>query len=242
MSWPAFGLRDIMLLLVALAAIYLVAMLLKLIRVGRGRSAAPPPEEAIDTVSPLRQRSEPDLDVGIPSPVPAARVAAAYEATEYEPTPAPAESFAVPPAPTFDWEDVKELFGEAEEASVRPAPERPAGRSGFGEHLADHLARSDMEMEVQRMRDEMERMRTEMEELRAARRVSPQYAEAMELAQRGLSAQDVADRLGISLAEAELVHALSCGRNNFAEGDSDGTDEYAPGAGGADEYGRRRSG
>ena len=72
-----------------------------------------------------------------------------------------------------------------------------------------------MEMEIQRMRDEMLQMRREMEELRAARRVSPQYAEAMELAQRGMGAQDVADRLGISLAEAELVQALSRGQQNF---------------------------
>jgi len=251
MSWPAFGLRDILLLLVALAAIYLVVMLLKLVRVGRTSPAAAPPREEeapIDTVSPLRQRAEPEVAPEIPPPapdpfIPATRVAEAYAATDYRETEAsPEERFAVPPAPTFDWDDVKELFGETGEGVVPPNPERPAARSGFGEHLADHLARSDVEMEVQRMRDEMERMRAEMEELRAARRVSPQYAEAMELAQRGLTAQDVADRLGISLGEAELVHALSRGRNDFSQGEHDGTDEYANGTGGVDEFGGRRAG
>jgi hypothetical protein len=84
-----------------------------------------------------------------------------------------------------------------------------------------------METEMQRMRDEMERMRKEVEEIRTARRVSPQYAEAMELAQRGCTAQDMADRLGISLAEAELVHALSLGRQNFEEGEEHGANGNA---------------
>ncbi len=140
--------------------------------------------------------------------------------------PAPVEMVAAPPAQNFDWDDVNDLFGDAGEGPVTAAPPRPpAGcifpssgsdgvnaavprTAGFGEHLAEHLARSEMEMEVQRMRSEMERMRSEVEELRAARHVSPQYAEAMELAQRGMTAQDMADQLGISLAEAELVHAL----------------------------------
>lgn len=244
MGGLAFGLRDVMLLLVALAAVYLAVMLFKLIQVGRQRGAVRTPEpaaEKLDTVSPLRRRAEPELESDAPSfePVaPALRAAAAYAAADEQDAP-PEEPFAVPPAPTFDWEDVKELFGEPAESPAQPPPAR---RSGFGEHLADHLARSDMEMEVQRMRDEMERMRAEVEELRAARRVSPQYAEAMELAQRGLSAQDVADRLGISLAEAELVHALSRGKDNFAEGENHGADEYAAGTGGVDEFGRRRAG
>ncbi|MBA3032846.1 MAG: DUF2802 domain-containing protein [Rhodocyclaceae bacterium] len=134
-------------------------------------------------------------------------------------------------APAFEWEEVKDLFGETTKpATAAPSPEQPLAKppSGFGEHLAEHLARAEIEMEVQRMRAEMERMRAEMDELRLARRFSPQYAEAMELAQRGLSAQAVADRLGISLAEAELVHALSRGDKNFAEGDDHGADEYAP--------------
>jgi hypothetical protein len=249
MGGGAFGLRDVMLLLVALAAVYLVVMLFRLIQVGRQRAAVRAPEPAAekpDTVSPLRRRSEPELEsdaLPVAPVAPAPRAAAAYAAVDEQDAP-PEEPFAVPPAPTFDWEDVKELFGEPAEppVPVQTPAAPPARRSGFGEHLADHLARSDMEMEVQRMRDEMERMRVEVEELRAARRVSPQYAEAMELAQRGLSAQDVADRLGISLAEAELVHALSRGRENFAEGENHGADEYAAGTGGVDEFGRRRTG
>jgi len=161
---------------------------------------------------------------------------------------------AAPPAKNFDWDDVNDLFGDAGERPVTAGPvdvivpaevvfampehaadsmspmsgvPQPPPTAGFGEYLAEHLARSEMEMEVQRMRTEMERMRTEVEALRAARHVSPQYAEAMELAQRGMTAQDMADQLGISLAEAELVHALSRSDGNFDEGEQYGAEGNA---------------
>lgn len=233
MEWTQFGVRDAILLLVAAAAIYLVVMLLKLTRIGRRRQAPAanfeePPLVAREEgmLPPLRHRAD-----AIP-PLPA-------EAPARSARPPDAMPAAVPPAPIFEWGDVKDLFGEESQPPAPTPPEPPPAPrpGGFGEHLADHLARTDMEMEVQRMRDEMERMREEMEELRAARRVSPQYAEAMELAQRGLTAQDVADRLGISLAEAELVYALSRGRQDFDEGEDHGANGYATGF---DEHGQRR--
>lgn len=216
------GLRDILLVLLVLAAVYLVFMLVRLTRVGRQRKRrevpASPPAEPMVATPPLSQRAmEPPIapDVAI----------AAYEEEGVE------QNFTVPPVPTFEWNDVKDLFGEAApEAVAAPGASlmaEPPRQGGFGEALADHLARSDMELEMQRMRDEMERMRKEVEEIRTARRVSPQYAEAMELAQRGCTAQDVADRLGISLAEAELVHALSRGRRNFEEGEEHGANGNA---------------
>lgn len=221
MEWAILGWRDGILLLVALAAIYLVFMLLKLTQIGRQHRqlpahAEPPEEPAIDTVSPLRRRAE----------VEQAPVVEAYVAEPEEPP--PAEPFAAAPQPTFEWDDVKTLFGEEEGAAApEVSPMRPGG---FGEHLAEHLARSEVEAEVQRMRSEMERMRNEVEELRAARRVSPQYAEAMELAQRGYSAQDLADRLDISLGEAELVHALSRSDRKFDEGENHGAEQFATGS------------
>ncbi len=240
MEWLSLGWRDGILILVAAAAIYLVFMLLRLIQIGRQRQAAHPvrePEGEIlprfDTVSPLRQRLEPESTVA-PAPVPQASTSrsalAAYaEAMEDAST---AEPFAVRPAPTFEWDDVKELFGEEpiSPEPVVPSASNPASvprTGGFGEPLAAHLARTEVETEIQRMRDEMERMRREMDDLRSMRRVSPQYAEAMELAQRGLTAQDVADQLGISLGEAELVHALSRSRQNFEEGEKDGAEGNA---------------
>lgn len=218
------GLRDILLVLLVLAAIYLVVLLIRLTRVGRNHRSersSPQPVEHAEPVATVTPEHEWNTEPGTP---PAAAISAYTDGLEE----VPQQNFAVPPAPTFEWDDVKDLFGEAarEETSAdRPARGGGAPRQGgFGEALAEHLARSDVEMEIQRMRDEMERMRREMEEMRTARRVSPQYAEAMELAQRGCSAQDVADRLGISLAEAELVQALSRSRQNLDEGEEHGAD------------------
>ena len=197
MDWTVFGGREVIFLLVAVAVIYLLVLLLKFTQIGRGKLAPP--------------MQEPDLDQEV-APAPTA-----------EPLVTEAPSANQPPS-TPEWADVQALFGNMETAGKQPATAQP---SGFGEHLAEHLARSEMEMEIQRMRTEMERLRAELEELRVARRVSPQYAEAMELAQRGLSAQAVADHLDISLAEAELVQALSRGDKNFEEGDEHGADVYA---------------
>ncbi len=230
------GLRDILLVLLVVAAVYLVIMLIKLTRVGQRRESPDQP-----SLSPPSLPAEKTAEAVISSPprstepvISPANALAAYTDEDAEAGEAPArEAVAVPPAPTFEWDDVKDLFGEeaATAAPARPlrAPAEPPRQGGFGEALADHLARSDMESELQRMRNEMEQMRKEMEEMRSARRVSPQYAEAMELVQRGSTAQDVADRLGISLAEAELVYALSRSPQNFDEGDPYGAERNTGG-------------
>ncbi|MHB1358485.1 MAG: DUF2802 domain-containing protein [Rhodocyclaceae bacterium] len=246
MEWIALGWRDGILLLAAFAVVYLVVMLLKLAQIGRhpraGREPAFPLEpvsgaeiapEPADAVSSSRGAPADAVPVSGGAPADAVPVSRGVPADAVPPAPTFANQS---PAPAFEWAEVKDLFG-ATSASVADAPPR----TGFGEHLAEHLARAEMEMEVQRMRAEMERMRAELDELRLARRVSPQYAEAMELAQRGFPAQAVADRLGISLAEAELVHALSRGDKNFAEGEDHGKDEYVPNDG-PDEFDNRRFG
>ncbi len=238
MDWLPLSWRDSILILVAVAALYLVFMLLRLIKVGRQPQATQPARQVpkapghFETVSPLRHRLESEPDVA-PAPVRQAvasrnALAAYTEAMEDAP---PVEPFAVRPAPTFEWDDVKELFGD-EPTAASPSPSPPSVQSaprsgGFGEPFTAHLARTEVETEIQRMRDEMERMRRELDDLRTMRRVSPQYAEAMELAQRGLTAQDVADQMGISLGEAELVHALSRSRQNLDEGEKDGAEGNA---------------
>jgi len=106
----------------------------------------------------------------------------------------------------------------AQSENPPPAAESPAGANGFGMRLAEHLAHGDLEREVRELRREVDALCAQVRELRAQRNVSPQYAEAQALALRGLSAREVADRMGISLAEAELVHALSRGESLFEEG------------------------
>jgi hypothetical protein len=49
----------------------------------------------------------------------------------------------------------------------------------------------------------------DVRQLKLAHNTSPMYAEAMTLAQQGVSAANIADRCGISLGEAELVVSLA---------------------------------
>ena len=101
-----------------------------------------------------------------------------------------------------------------EDAVVRtPRPTEPDA-SGFGfdallevrqmRHLVD-----DVRAQHSRLAEDVVRLREELSALRAASRVAPAYAEAVSMVQRGLDAQSIAERCGISVAEAELVRALS---------------------------------
>jgi type IV secretory pathway VirB10-like protein len=103
---------------------------------------------------------------------------------------------------------------------VVPPPTPPGETIDFGAQLL----RTQYEQEIRQLRDELATLRDEVAELKAARLVSPQYSEAMAMAQRGLTAQDVADRCGISLGEAELVRALARGPATFEDEDDYGGD------------------
>lgn len=112
-----------------------------------------------------------------------------------------------------------------EEAAPMAAVEMPpaqADEDGEPPHFGAELMRSHMEREIKQLRGEVAALRDELAELKAARHVSPQYADAMAMAQRGLTAQDVADRCDISLGEAELVWALAHGQRKTDEEDDYG--------------------
>ncbi len=221
MEADVFGWREGMLLLVGLAVVYLLLTLFRLLRVGK---AVEDPRVAEPPMA------APVLDANDTIP----------ELTD------PVSPLAV--SRSTEWNDFVdlELHAEPGPAAVAPTPRA----AGFGEQLADHLARSDLEREVRKLRQDVDELRAELDDLRSLRNISPHYAEALELAQRGLTAQDVADRMGISLAEAELVHALSRGDKIFEEGEDDGAepdggdarnsgdDRFEPGIG----YDPRRSG
>lgn len=158
------ALRDILLMIAGLAAIYLGVMVLRLLRLRRLKA---------------------DNAVGVAA-TPSAADQSAGEDLVYE-------------APAL-----------AARAAAAPA------------HFDAALARSHQESELRQLREEVGQLReavgqlrAELADLQAARHVSPQYSDAMALAQRGLTAQDVADRCDISLGEAELVWALSRGPTSF---------------------------
>lgn len=89
---------------------------------------------------------------------------------------------------------------------------------GFEEHLAWTQRGSelrDLRAEMAVLREELATLRERVAELEAARRISPFYADAAELARRGFDARGVAEECGISVAEAELVLAMSSDTSNF---------------------------
>ncbi|GAA5171296.1 DUF2802 domain-containing protein [Viridibacterium curvum] len=70
---------------------------------------------------------------------------------------------------------------------------------------------------LMQLSEEVYTLREELAAVRAASRVSPAYAEAVSLMRSGYDAQAVAERCGISVAEAELVRALSQGQTDQAD-------------------------
>jgi hypothetical protein len=108
------------------------------------------------------------------------------------------------------------VAGEA----ATPAEAIPAG--GFAAVLEERVAQGTLEEEVGQLRAEVTALREELAELKTTRRVSPLYAEAAALAQRGFDARGVAEECGISVAEAELVLALSRENRDFDSEVDDG--------------------
>lgn len=174
--------RDAILFAVALAAVYLVFMLLRLTQIGRRKPAAAATTAPEPVLGAEEDEADDDEEDWLPPQV--------YEKPQ------------VAPAPT-----------QAFDA---------------------HLLRSALEAEIQalkaeaaRLAEELARQREEMDHLKAARHISPQYSEAMSLAQSGHEAGSIANRCGISIGEAELVAALA--RNvNLNEDDHVGITDYPP--------------
>jgi hypothetical protein len=90
--------------------------------------------------------------------------------------------------------------------------------------FAATLGVTELEAEVRQLRAEVAAMRQELSELKEARRVSPLYADAAALAHRGFDARGVAEECGISVAEAELVLAMSRDEKMFDSEVEDGAD------------------
>lgn len=90
-----------------------------------------------------------------------------------------------------------------------------------GPSFADEQYRAAVDAELRGLRAELAALRTEVGTLRASRSAAPQYDEALGLAARGEDAAAIAERCGISVAEAELVRALGR-RNTENRGGADG--------------------
>jgi len=175
MDFTDFSIRYAIISTVAVIAVYMLVLLLRLSQVKRPKPGIPVIEKALkfdaDGIYTLRR--------------------------------GPAAKVEDDPQPTGRW--------PAEE----PESEDPSRTSQFGEQLF----RTSIEAELQQMRSEVAGLKETIAQLKAARRVSPQYNEAMSLAQRGMDKQIIADECGISIGEAELVLALSRNKQEYEEHD-----------------------
>ncbi|MCX7896422.1 MAG: DUF2802 domain-containing protein [Rhodocyclaceae bacterium] len=197
------GWREALMLLVAALGLYLAFLIVRLIGL---RDSLPPP--ATEAAAKIAAR-EP-------------QIAESGEDTRAEE--GAGSTHAMP----------KETMREVATSAVAShEPERTSDKAdahwsgGFGEQLAAYLAKSEMERELQALREEVQRLRQEVESLRVASIVSPHYGEAMTLIERGMSARQAADQLGISLAEAELIEALIRRRFVNESGEDDGEPHHS---------------
>lgn len=196
MEFAGISLRDILVVASGLTVTYAVILVLRLVQIGRHRRFAQARE-----VAPVVERTdEPTVEASPVTPSP-------------EPKPAAPEAPAARPEPTA---------AAASRATAQALAEIVPPADDAVEDFGAELIRSHEEMDLKQLREEVGRLRLEVVSLRneigqlkATRHISPQYADALALAERGLSAQDLADRCGISLGEAELVWSLSHGPANF---------------------------
>lgn len=110
----------------------------------------------------------------------------------------------------FNQNPVRPVVEEIAQRGAEAAPEYvPPGQRQPSTQFNEQLFRSSVEAELQQLREEVAALKDALAQLKATRSVSPQYNEAMLLAQRGMSAQGIADHCTISIGEAELVVALN---------------------------------
>ncbi|MCZ4304629.1 DUF2802 domain-containing protein [Zoogloeaceae bacterium G21618-S1] len=130
-----------------------------------------------------------------------------------------ADTIEVDTSASVDDADASEdrVTGETVVAQSTAAPDNEAADS-FGLALEVRQLRRDaaqLRGEIDQLRAEQLAFRQSINEqaaqldaARAAQRVSPLYGEALALVRRGMTAEDIAERCSISVAEAELVKSL----------------------------------
>lgn len=208
MDLSQFAWRDGVLLIVVAIAVYLAIMLLRLMQV----SHRPHPP----LVTPGDGDAAASNDAGTSN---ASNPASTSTASSVWPFQFPLnQAPIVPPAETFTAANAPADAGQA--------------TAGAPASFAETLEASRLDQEVRELRAEVAALREELAEMQAARRVSPQYADAMALARRGFDAQGIADHCGIARGEAELVMSLARGSYELnAEDDYVGTEHRGIAAG-----------
>lgn len=116
---------------------------------------------------------------------------------------------------------------EIEDERPEPRLSRPmppdASEFGFDALLEMRQMRvklDETQQQFTQLQKEVDALRDELAEVRALSQVSPVYGDAVSLARRGYDPQFIAERCGISVAEAELVRSLSGSAEEQEEGNA----------------------
>ncbi|MGC3961968.1 MAG: DUF2802 domain-containing protein [Rhodocyclaceae bacterium] len=212
------GVREIVICLIALLAIYLLALGWRWQRVNararRGRrepiDVAPPevpmPSRPIEPVIDIVDDIEDDEEDGDDAVVRLSAPRSSLDAFYRDPSRPPAQPA---PAPVI-------------RPSIAPASVPAVAPVAGGFEAALELRQLRQMLDAQRvendaLRDDLETLRAEVGQLRQRLEtlprtpvhVAPQYGEAVGLARSGLDSLTIAERCGISVSEAQLVRALA---------------------------------
>lgn len=182
------GLREIILAAIALLALYVGYQLYRASRTQRASASMPdelPPDVATEV------STEVPTEAAIQAQGPAAIVVSGSDDDD-EPgllynRPAPAGADVAPDAFQHELE-VRQLRRELEQQ---------------GSALAE------LRRELDEVREQLRTNREQVDADPGTRGASPEYNEALVFARRGLDAETIAERCGITVAEAELVQSLA---------------------------------
>lgn len=98
---------------------------------------------------------------------------------------------------------------------IRPRPTAPivAGTPGDDALLRGlQTEMAGIRAQLDALQGGLDGLQREVEQIKASRAVSPQYNDALALAQKGMRPHDIAEACGISIGEADLVCALARNR------------------------------
>ncbi|MBT0962787.1 DUF2802 domain-containing protein [Denitromonas iodatirespirans] len=132
------------------------------------------------------------------------------------------EDEAAAPSSAADVATTDEAAGDDGDDAVALSAAAPADSAAAGGDFGLALEVRQLRRDAAQLRGEVDHLRAELlvirqslseqaaqlDATRAAQRVSPLYGEALALVRRGMTAEDIAERCSISVAEAELVKSL----------------------------------
>lgn len=190
-------LREIIWLIIAALFVYVVFQIYRVMRLESGKRVSDP---AAPAATPAPGLQPPDQDDGI---------GGEHDGDDDEDQDDDVFVFdARPRMPSSPW-------SASERGASSPATEDFQQTLEL-QHLRRDMAQLRTEMSAQReelaaVRTDLRTMKEQLEATLASQGVSPEYNEALVFARRGLDAESISERCGISMAEAELVRSLASG-------------------------------